>query len=142
MKKEKKLGRPRNTDMLPIPKGAMKQIKAVAEEARIPVAQVFEDVIENGLLTVREMYSSLINFRKARKELYEPQPDEPMVEEQQIDDEEFKFASGTGADEPGNGLPDEFRGTEEPEAGHSDDTLGPGLGENGEVTHVFDEGSV
>ncbi len=139
MKKEKKLGRPRNTDMLPIPKGAMKQIKAVAEEARIPVAQVFEDVIENGLLTVREMYSSLINFRKARKGLYEPQPDEPMVEEQQIDDTEFEFSSGAGVNESGDGFPDEFRGATEPETGHSDDTLRPGLGENGEVTHVFDE---
>ncbi len=119
----------------------MKQIKAVAEEARIPVAQVFEDVIENGLLTVREMYSSLINFRKARELLYEPQPDESMVKEQHPEGA-VEFELGTGIDEQSDGLPDEFRDAEEPETGHSDDTLRPGLGENGEVTHVFDEGSV
>jgi hypothetical protein len=139
MKKEKKLGRPRNADTLPIPKGAMKQIKAISEEAKIPPSQVFEDVIENGLLTVREMYAGLINFRKARKELYEQKPDERMVQAELPGDHAVELELGTITDRSSDELPDEFRAEPPVEDRYSDDSVRPGFGENGEVTEVFDE---
>ena len=73
-------GRPRTSDILQVPKGALKQIKEIAQEARIPIDQVFADVVENGLLTVRDMYSSLITFRQNRAKLNEQEPNDGVPE--------------------------------------------------------------
>jgi hypothetical protein len=142
IKEKKKLGRPRNADTLPIPRGAMKQIRAISEEAKIPPAQVFEDVIENGLCTVREMYAGLIAFRNTRKRLHEQKPDERMVQAEQSDEPTGEPVPGTDLNGFSDGLPDEFR-TEPPvEDRHSDDSIRSGLPENGEGTEVFDEGVI
>jgi hypothetical protein len=124
--------------MLPIPKGALKQIRAISEEAKIPPAQVFEDVIENGLCTVREMYASLINFRKSRKELNEQKPGERMVQAELPGDHAVTLELGTLTGGPSYELDDEFRAEPAVEDRHSDDLERSGLGENGEVTEIFD----
>jgi hypothetical protein len=141
IKEKKKLGRPRNSDTLPIPKGVMKQIKAISEEAKIPPAQVFEDAIENGLWAARKMYAGLIAFRATRKKLHEQKPDERVVEAEQSDEPTGELESGTDFNGSSDGLPDEFRAEPELEEGHSDHSVRSRPPENGEVTEVFDEGA-
>jgi len=126
--------------MLPIPRGAMKQIKLISEEAKIPASQVFEDVIENGLHTVRGMYASLINFRKERAKLNEQKLDDAVAEDEQPQDSELEPGDAVpGFDGLDGAIPDDFRDARATEERHRDDPERPGLRENGEGVEVFDE---
>jgi len=66
-KESKKIGRPKaKRTRLVIPDDAYKKIARISEESRMPMQLVYEDALLNGIVTLKEMYSSAIEFRATR----------------------------------------------------------------------------
>jgi hypothetical protein len=55
-------------------------VKRISDESRVPLEQVFGDIIENGLISVMPLYESMIAFRKSRetklKTMFSPKQNE------------------------------------------------------------------
>jgi len=61
-----KLGRPRIHEVLTVPREIFKKLRDIADEARMPMQLVYEDALLNGIVTLKDMYASAIQFRKTR----------------------------------------------------------------------------
>jgi hypothetical protein len=80
-KESKKIGRPKvKKARLPLPDDAYRKIARIAEESKMPMQLVYEDALLNGIVTLREMYSSAIEFRKTRDGMIN-EPDKRVVQE-------------------------------------------------------------
>lgn len=112
-------GRPRQTLSIEKPptialsSRAIRDIMALARDTKIEVAQVVEDVVTNGLIQTRGMYSEVVKARKdlekLRNEYRRKVQDDGRVEE--TDNNGINERSGTSADEFDQGL--------RPEPGHA-----------------------
>ena len=67
-KLNQKIGRPRILEPS-IPKEIFKKLRDIADEARMPMQLVYEDALLNGIVTLKDMYASAIQFRKTRDSL-------------------------------------------------------------------------
>ena len=80
-----KRNRRSNLELAGFSKAHLTLIRKISEQSKVPIEQVFSDLIENGLITVMPMYETMIEFRKSRevklKSLFEPRHDEPSTSE-------------------------------------------------------------
>ena len=67
-KLNQKIGRPRILEPS-IPKEIFRKLRDIADEARMPMQLVYEDALLNGIVTLKDMYASAIQFRKTRDSL-------------------------------------------------------------------------
>ena len=101
-----KIGRPRILEPS-IPKEIFRKLRDIADEARMPMQLVYEDALLNGIVTLKDMYASAIQFRKTRDSLINEftgsvvQEPEARAEKEQVsrasngdDDPEFDGFSG------------------------------------------------
>jgi hypothetical protein len=66
-KDSKKIGRPKaKKTRLVISDEIYRKIARISEESRMPMQLVYEDALLNGIVTLKEMYSSAIEFRATR----------------------------------------------------------------------------
>ena len=117
MKESKKIGRPKvKRTRLAIPDDAYRKISRISEESRMPMQLVYEDALLNGIVTLKEMYSSATEFRRTRDEMIherdprvvqerkfvrsertEPgEPSEPAYTPESADFQEEPAANGSG----------------------------------------------
>jgi hypothetical protein len=92
-----------NTELLKVPRVAMQRIREVAQQSKMPIDQVFSDVLENGLLTIGEMYSGIIEFRKAREQRWNEQNAKPDKSETPPDESIEYPRPGSASEDTGNG---------------------------------------
>lgn len=69
-----------NSELLPMPREALRRIKDVAEQSCMPVSQVYADVLRLGLLAVKPMYEPMINFRAEAERRWQDENREPVPE--------------------------------------------------------------
>jgi hypothetical protein len=76
-----------NLELAGFSRSHLTTVKRISDESRVPLEQVFADIIENGLISVMPMYETMIEFRKSRetklKTLFSPKynelpPEEPI----------------------------------------------------------------
>ena len=121
-KLNQKIGRPRILEPS-IPKEIFKKLRDIADEARMPMQLVYEDALLNGIVTLKDMYASAIQFRKTRDSLIneftgsvaqEPEvmraPEQVSVALNGDSDPEFELSGETGEDVAGPELPVEYSG--------------------------------
>lgn len=63
------MGRPRIHEVLTVPREIFKKLRDIADEARMPMQLVYEDALLNGIVTLKDMYASAVQFRKTRDAL-------------------------------------------------------------------------
>lgn len=87
---------------------ALREIKRLAEETRISREQIFEDVLDNGLIAVRAMYVGLIEQRKTIREQLETVLNPRSIANPVDEPEPARKGTGssTRIDEPGEDQPD------------------------------------
>ena len=102
MKPNPKIGRPRIHEVLTVPREIFKKLRDIADEARMPMQLVYEDALLNGIITLKDMYATAIEYRKTRDKLLnepigtvlkelEDEPETEQVRPAPNGDDDFEF---------------------------------------------------
>lgn len=92
----------------PVNPKVIKEIRRLAEETRISPQQIFDDLLDNGLIAVRAMYVGLIEQRKSIKEQLETvlNPRSAGAQSGEYESAREGARSSVGVDQPGEDEPD------------------------------------
>jgi hypothetical protein len=133
-------------DSLPILRRVHKELQSLSRGSGITIHQVWLDVLENGLVAVREMYrpltdghKTLIEYRKSLREQLE-EPNDAIRENTGLSEQESFRGNGHTADGVGGETIDELSGLHTTEERLDLAPVGPGLGAEGDETIASDRG--
>ena len=127
-KLNQKIGRPRILEPT-IPKEIFKKLRDIADEARMPMQLVYEDALLNGIVTLKDMYASAIQFRKTRDSLINESIGS-VVQEPEVRAEKGPVHPASNGDDD-SGF-ESFEGLKDgPIEASGDDFVGRGLREEG-----------
>lgn len=135
-------GRRSNKDTFVVSAKNIRVIRQIAEDAKLPVETVFDDLVEIGVKAVPEVYASLIQYRKSLSEIGEQNEPKPVASTTSARNKGPVVIQGVIHEPPVDGQ--EWIPATERENGtselYSDAGERPGqLPESGEAARVLDE---
>jgi hypothetical protein len=129
-------------DLLVIPRRIKKEITILSEASGVSPAQVLVDILDGGLINAREMYRTLIEYRKSlREQLDEPESVERPTTGSGDSEEDGAQRNGHAAmGLDGQTLVHEFGDIQGASNGLDLAPVGPGLGTESDETLGSDSG--
>lgn len=104
------MGRPKaKKTRLVISDEIYRKISRISEDSRMPMQLVYEDALLNGIVTLKEMYSSAIEFRATRDGMIN-ELDKRVVQERKPQRSE-RAEPGEPSETPYSPIPAEFEAT-------------------------------